>query len=217
MNTETISFTIPAEYIGAAICCVSKEETRYYLRGVFIDARGYIASTNGHMAFAAVYAGATALAGVTGCTYDKEALAGVIIPYEAVMQASKGKGDYYDVERDANGLFWLSRGAVKVHFVPVDGNFPGWDRIIPELPETETPAHYQPQYIAALGKIAMALSDGKKGNASRYHIAQAGLNPAPVLFPDSDSTGARTDVVAVIMPMREADTGGWIRDKFLKG
>lgn len=217
MTLPTISITIPAEYIDAAMACVSKEETRYYLRGVFIDGRGYIAATNGHMAFAANWTPAAQFADVTGCTYDKNALAGIIVPHDAVTQASKGKGAYYDVERDANGLFWLSKGAVKVHFTPVDGNFPGWDRIVPELPETETPAHYQPHLIAALGKMAIALGDGKKGNANRYRIAQAGSGPAPVLFPKSDGTGARLDVIAVIMPMRATDTDGWTRDRFMKG
>jgi hypothetical protein len=217
MTNETISLTIPCDYIDAAMQCVSKEETRYYLKGVFIDGRGYIVGTNGHMAFAANYPGATVFHGVTGCTYDKDALAGVIVPHDAITQASKGKDSYYTVERDVNGLFWLSKGNVKVHFTPVDGNFPAWDRIIPELPETETPAHYQPHLIAALGKIAMALGDGKKGNANRYRIAQAGNGPAPVLFPNSDGSGARVDVCAVIMPMRATDTDGWTRDRFMKG
>ena len=217
MTTETIGITIPAEYIDAAMQCVSKEETRYYLKGVFIDARGYIASTNGHMAFAANWSAATAFAGVTGCSYNTDALAGIIVPMDAITQASKGKGEWYDVQRDANGLYWIAKGAVKVHVTPVDGTFPSWDRIIPEMPATETAAHYQPQYVAALGKMAVALSDGKKGSANRYHIAQNGLNAAPVLFPKSDGTGARHDVVAVIMPMRATDVGGWSRDGFLKG
>ena len=128
MTNETINLTIPCEYIDAAMQCVSKEETRYYLKGVFIDARGYIVGTNGHMAFAANYPGATAFQGVTGCTYDKDALAGIIVPHDAITQASKGKDSFYVIERDANGLFWLSKGNVKVHFTPVDGNFPAWDR-----------------------------------------------------------------------------------------
>jgi hypothetical protein len=39
MNTA-ISITIDAAFIDAAICAVSKEETRYYLKGVFIHSRG---------------------------------------------------------------------------------------------------------------------------------------------------------------------------------
>ena len=48
-----INIAVPATFIDAALCAVSKEETRYYLKGVFIDARGFIAATNGHIAFAA--------------------------------------------------------------------------------------------------------------------------------------------------------------------
>lgn len=216
MTIPTILVTFPAEYFDAAMQCVSKEETRYYLNGVFIDGRGYVVGTNGHMAFAASWIGAAAFADVTGCTYDKDALAGIIVPHDAVTQVSKGKGSYIDVERDSNGLFWLTKGAVKVHFTPVDGNFPSWDRVIPELPDVETPAHYQPHLIAALGKIASALNDGKKGNANRYRIAQAGSGPAPVLFLNSDGSGARMDAIAVIMPMRATDTTGWTRNGFMK-
>ena len=200
-----IHMTIPAAYIDAAMCAVSKEETRYYLRGVFIDARGYIVATNGHIAFAAVYPGAACLAGVA---FDLPgSLPGIIVPEAALKTVAKGKSADVTIERDANGLWWLARGALRTHFAPVDGSFPDGTRIIPETPEAETAAHYQPQYVAAMGAMAAALRDGKKGNASLYHIHQAGEAPALVTFPRpvasiKDTPGARADCCAVIMPMR---------------
>lgn len=204
MGNRTV-ITIPAAFIDAARCAVSKEETRYYLRGVFIDARGFIAATNGLIAFAARCAEATKLAGVA--VDLPGSLPGIIVPEAALKTIAKGKSADVTIERDANGLWWVIRGALRTHFAPIDASFPDWTRVIPETPEKETAAHYPPQYVQAMGAMACALRDGRKGNASLYHIHQAGEGPALVTFPRAvasikDNPGARTDCCAVIMPMR---------------
>ena len=213
-----INIAVPAAFIDAALCAVSKEETRYYLKGVFLDARGFIAATNGHIAFAARCAEAAKLADVA---FDLPgSLPGIIVPEAALKTVAKGKSADVTIERDANGLWWLARGALRTHFAPVDGSFPDWTRIIPEAPETETAAHYQPQYVQATGAMAVALRDGKKGNASLYHIHQSGDSPALVTFPRpvasvKDTPGARADCCAVLMPMRATDHSGFDRAAFL--
>ena len=217
--SDNIKINVPAAFINAAMCAVSKEETRYYLKGVFIDGRGYIAATNGHIAFGAKCAEATAFHSTFPEYCGMDCIPGVIVPYSAVVQAAKGKGDNYTIERDVNGLYWLSRGNVRVHFVPVDGNFPDCTRVVPEQAETETAAHYRPQYVTAISKMAIALRDGKKGAANAFHICQAGEGPALVLFPRkmeklTDEQGARTDVCAVIMPMRASNVSGWNTESF---
>lgn len=208
--TDTINISAPAAFVDAALCAVSKEETRYYLKGVFFDGRGFIAATNGHIAFAARCAEARKLEGVTmssGSGYGD----GVIVPDAALRQAIKAagrtKGLCYVIERDANGLWWILYGNARIHFEPVDGNFPDWQRIIPTAPETLTAAHYQPQYVAAMGEMSKALRDGKKDAAPFFRIHQAGEGPALVTFdrPVTDVTdrpGPRTDCCAVLMPMR---------------
>lgn len=206
----TISVNVSAAHITAALQAVSKEETRYYLRGVFLDARGFIASTNGHIAFAARCTDAIKLAGVTPPSIPGT-LPGVIVPHDALLQADKAagkpKGLFYVFERDAAGLWWIMFGNARVHFQPIDGSFPDWTRIVPTAPETETAAHYQPQYVAAMGAMAKALRDNKKGDACLFHIHQAGEAPALVTFPNEDSTAPRTDCCAVLMPMRSHRTG----------
>jgi len=215
-----ISITVAAEHLDAAMAAVSKEETRYYLRGVFIDARGFIAATNGHIAFAARCAAAKAFADTFAPGCGTGGNAGVLVPEAALLQALKGKGDECTIERDAGGLYWLQRGAVRVHFVPVDGAFPDWTRVVPEAPETETAAHFDPKYVAAMGKMAVALRGGKKGEAACYHIHQAGERPALVTFPRkvakiTDPTGPRDDCCAVLMPMRAHNAAGFVRAAFL--
>lgn len=203
-----IKITVPAAFVTAAMAAVSKEETRYYLKGVFFDARGFIAATNGHIAFAARCTDAAKLADVRPA-YDSAGacLPGVIVPDAALKAVLKGKDDDVIVDRDDNGLWWLTRGALRTHFAPVDGSFPDWTRVIPQAPETETAAHYQPQHVRALGDMAQALRGGKKDMASCYHIHQAGEGPALVTFPRevtklTDAAGPRQDCCAVVMPMR---------------
>lgn len=205
----TIIVNVSSAHIEAALQAVSKEETRYYLRGVFLDARGFIAATNGHIAFAARCTDAIKLADTA---FDLPgSLPGIIVPHDALLQAGKAagrtKGLFYVFERDAVGLWWVLYGNARVHFQPVDGTFPDWTRIIPTAPETETAAHYQPQYVTAMGNMAKALRDGKKGDACLFHIHQAGEGPALVTFPNEDSTAPRTDCCAVLMPMRSHRTG----------
>jgi len=218
--TNAIAVNVPAEFIAAALQAVSKEETRPYLRGVFLDARGFVASTNSHIAFAARCTDAIRLADCRPA-YDSEGncLAGVIVPHDALLQADKAagkaKGLFYVFERDAAGLWWILYGNARIHFQPIDDSFPDWTRFIPTAPDEETAAHYQPQYVAAMGAMAKALRDGKKDSACLYHIHQAGECPALVTFPRKvtsidDAAGPRTDCCAVIMPMR-AYKGAWER------
>ena len=133
------------------------------------------------------------------------------VPLDALMQAGKAagrtKGLFYVFERDAVGLWWILFANARVHFQPIDGSFPDGSRIIPTAPETETAAHYQPQYVTAMGAMAKALRDNKKGDACLFHIHQAGEGPALVTFPNEDSTAPRTDCCAVLMPMRSHHTG----------
>lgn len=211
---SAISITVASEYIDAAMAAVSKEETRYYLKGVFIDARGYIAATNGHIAFAARCTEACAFADTFAPGYGTQGLPGVLVPDTAIAQAAKGKDPYYTVERDAGGLYWLQRGAVRVPFVPVDGSFPDWTRIIPEMPEALVAAHYDPKCATAMGKMAQALGGGKKDAACAFKIHQNGENPALVTFP-SDGGGIHTQCCAVIMPMRYRAEGTFDRAAFL--
>lgn len=221
-----INIAVPAAFIDAALCAVSKEETRYYLKGVFIDARGFIAATNGHIAFAARCNDAFKLQNVKPDAVS-HALPGLIVPDTALRQANKAagraKGLCYVIERDANGLWSILYGAARVHFEPVDGSFPDWTRIVPTAPETLTAAHYQPQYVAAMGDMSKALRDGKKDAASFFRIHQAGDNPALVTFDRvtesiHDKPGPRTDCLAVLMPMRSKSdlAGATFTDTFLK-
>ena len=209
MNAITV--TVPAAHVNAALQAVSDEKARYYLNGLFFDARGYIAATNGHILFAARCSDAGKLADCRPSYAPDSAMAGVIVPTDALAQAVKAagraKGPDMTVERDAHGQWWILHGNARVAFTPIDGTFPDWQRVIPSAPETLTPAHFDPRYIAAIGNMSKALRDGKKDGASFFTLHQDGDNPALVTFnravaKSDDAIAPRADCLAVIMPMR---------------
>ena len=206
-----IQISIDAGAIDAALLATSKEETRHYLRGVFLDARGFIAGTNGHMAFAARCDAIAGKLDDVRPAYDTSGncLAGVIVPSDAIAQAAKAagrsKGLCYVFERDAQGMWWILYGNARIHFAPVDGSFPDWRRIVPTAPDALTAGHYNPLYLAALGNMAKALNDGKKDMSTAFRLHQAGENPALVTFRNGDGD-ARADCIAVLMPMRTKPT-----------
>jgi hypothetical protein len=138
-------------------------------------------------------------------SYPSEALAGLIVPHDAITQAGKAagksKGLCYVIERDAQGLWWLMYGNARVHFTPIDGSFPEWRRIVPEMPALLTAAHYNPAYMVALGNMSKALRDGKKDASTAFRLHQDGDKPALVTFLDAEGN-TRTDCIAVLMPMR---------------
>lgn len=175
---------IPTDLLAAALVGVSKEKTRYYLRGVFVDPRGYLVSTDGHRVLFAEIA-------------DKP-MDGVIIPQAAAAQAVKaaGKGVTIDYLIE-DGKHWLIAGSTRIFFEPIDGTFPPWDRIVPagDAFAQETPARFNPKYYADLGKVAKILTTSETG----FRISQSADGPCGITF------GDRTDCAGVLTPLRAAE------------
>lgn len=174
------SIELPTDLLRAAMICVSSSETRYYLKGVYIepgDGRVHLVSTDGHLLFAA-----TAPVDLAG--------EGFIVPIEALDKAMKGhKAPWFQLSRV--GDRWTAND---VRFDPVDGTFPQWRLVIPKTPSpAPVAASYDADYLAAMKKIARLLG-GKGSHASVY---QDGGDPALVTF------GERRDCLGVVMPMRD--------------
>jgi hypothetical protein len=178
---------IPTDLLKAALFCASNEESRYYLRGVYISTSGHMVTTDGHRLFCAKLAEA--------------APADVIIPLDTVKAALKlAPKKAAMIELNGNTL-----GGVV--FTPVDGTFPDWRRVIP-APEgyqsgnMSEPAHFNPDYIYDLGQMSRALGS-KTGTSFKIHAWDMG-SPHGVTFAN------RADCFAVIMPMRaSADVTPW--------
>lgn len=172
---------LATDLLKAALVCASSEETRYYLRGVYLTTSGHLVTTDGHRMFVARLA--------------ERPTADVIVPYVDVTMALKLAGRAKDVEID------LAANRIgQIQYTPVDGTFPDWRRVVPtgeETPSTKPElndgperAHFNHAYIGDFAKIGKLL-----GGASMLHPRSAS-HPALVTF------GERADCFGVIMPIR---------------
>ena len=190
------SFSVPTDVLRAALVCVSAEETRYYLRGVFVqpDADDVVlVSTDGHRLFCGrcPLPPAGAILPSTG----------FIVPTEAVKKALTGyKG--LGIQLSRTGDVWALGD---VTFRPIDGTFPGWRHVVPSQKTISEDlgklAQFNPLYLADMAKIAKALASSPKDKLGSV-VHHMGSGPAVVTF-----TG-REDLFCLIMPMR-----GVMKDK----
>ena len=186
-----MEYTVPVDMIKAALLSVSKEQTRNYLCGVFMQRREgvlRIVSTDGHRMFI----GAVNLD--DGRQYDFDAM----LPTAEVKKALTGLGrkdQFVQMQMQMAGesaetvRFTVKLNGVEI--TPIDGTFPTYERIVP----TETSgaaADFDPRYYADLGKAAKLLAGGE----AALTIAQNGLDPAIVSFRN------RPDCLVVLMPRR---------------
>jgi hypothetical protein len=171
---------LATDLLKAALLCASNEESRYYLRGVYLATSGHMVTTDGHRMFVARLA--------------ERPTADVIVPYDAVAAALKMAGARCK-EIDVDGTKIAS-----IMYTPVDGTFPDWRRVVPtgeETPSTKPElndgpehVHFNHAYIGDLAKMGKLL-----GGASMLH-PQSASHPALVTF------GERADCFGVIMPIR---------------
>jgi len=183
------SFSVPTDVLAAALVCVSTEETRYYLRGVYVHPDHddvVLVSTDGHRLFC----GRCPLAPDGAVTPPT----GFIIPTEAVKKALTGyKG--LGIHLTRTGDVWTLGD---VTFKPVDGTFPEWRRVVPSQKTISEDlgklAQFNPTYMADMAKVAKALSPTRKKIMPVIH--PMGSGPAVVTFP------GREDLFCLLMPMR---------------
>jgi hypothetical protein len=189
-----------ADMLRAALMFVSREAPRYYLGGVHINPAGLAVSTDGHRLFVGALASSDERAALP-------AFDGWTIPGEALKRALQG--------------FKPPRGAVDpritvtpervgdVAYKPIDGGYPDWRRVIPEVAKIDgAAAQYQGQYLADFDKAAALLRGDRRGQCRVY---QDGQNPALVSFGErSNYTPGRparvpVEAFGVLMPLRDIE------------
>lgn len=177
-----MTITLSPDLLKAAVLFTSKEETRFYLKGVAIQATlatVKIAATDGHRLFVAR----------VDQTENTETFS-IIIPSEAIATATKGAKHSLDLSKLSDTQWRLG----DTIFTPIDGTFPEYSRIVPTGVSGET-AQYNPEYVAALGKANKLL-----GGQNLATIGYNGDSPALVTGQGYKNHNA----FAVIMPMRSA-------------
>ena len=190
--------------LKAVAIAASTEQTRYYLNGVFVQARAdhaiYVA-TDGHRMLVC----REEL--VLPADFDGKPLEGDwIIPTDicnAHKVSTRGGDDLYTLELLEGGkLSLLAAGRV---FLPIAGTFPDWRRVLPSLSETGT-AQFN---LLLLASFAKAAAIGGWGVMPAITHAGAG-NTALVRFSEDKAFGA-------IMPIRNPGHGdtlpAWVNAK----
>jgi len=185
---------IATDLLKAALFCASSEETRYYLRGVFLSTTGHLVTTDGHRMFVA--------------RLNDRPAADVIVPYADVAAALKLAGARckdIEVTIDVTGSA-LPQVTGKIHSIayqPVDGTFPDWRRVVPtgeELPsgkpdDAPGAVHFNHAFIGDMSKMAAIL-------CGKANTAQSMLHPVSASHPCLVTFGDRADCFAVLMPVR---------------
>jgi DNA polymerase-3 subunit beta len=181
-----MKITIDHNIVKALLICAAKQDIRYYLKGVLVDARASdvtLVTTDGHRLLAYPVA-VDAIEALAPGQYiiPREAL-------EAVKPAKAGRVTLpITIEIDtAKGLENKITGATSVVTPLIDGKFPDWRRVLPKTVSGE-PAQYQAEYLGDFGRIADLLG-------TKYpHIHHNGSSAAIV-----GNLGA---ALGVLMPMR---------------
>ena len=169
---------------------VSKEETRYYLQGVHLEAGkdGFtMVATDGHKLLCAFQP--------YGEHMPQDHMASVIIPASLIAKLK--------VKRNADAWAELTVNGLDLSFEyrgetfggkAIDATFPDWRRVVPTVVTGET-AQFNGDYLATLQKAGEVFSDNAK---SIPHVHHNGDGPSLVTFGGDKFFG-------VLMPVRSND------------
>ena len=197
---EPVTLTARVDMLEAALICASREETRYYLNGVYVDPAGLVVATDGHRLFAGDFTPDNSRATLP-------AFKGWTIPRDALQRALKAAPKR--AKDPTSHVMQISRERVgDVVCQPVDGGFPDWRRAVPdEVTPDGKAAKFNGRYMADFDKIASILSGARTADRLKVSctIHPNGDSPAPVTFPDRYIAGqgaTRAPAIGVIMPIR---------------
>jgi len=180
---------INIQFLKAAALISSREETRYYLNGVCVEARENdvnLIATDGHRIIA--------LNDAADWGESEDRSFTIIIPLDIIADIKLFKPITHGTLTVAEGGKYLLQYCGRDYlFAPIDGTFPDWRRIVP--PEVDGKvAQFNAQYIGDLAKVAKALGD-KEGKVFIHHN---GFGPAPISFPGVEGVSC----ICAVMPIR---------------
>jgi len=203
--------TINARALKASAMCASSEETRYYLKGVFVEgsAAGVtLTATDGHR---------LAVLNHSLHTDDWNApqAPAVIVPLHLIDKLKIGKRapDYAMLTIDTSvnpAKLTLSYDGLSIVADAVDGTYPNARAVVRGAftpgDDAGKLAHFNPAYVAAFGKMKELLTGSKPQVLQIHHN---GPSPAVVDFLGVPETDDGLRGFGVLMPCRApADAAG---------
>ncbi|NBT33041.1 MAG: hypothetical protein EBT13_14365 [Rhodobacteraceae bacterium] len=197
--------TLNARALKASAMCASSEETRYYLKGVFVEetvAGVTLTATDGHR-----------LAVLNHKRHGDDVTPicapAVIVPLHMIDKLKIGKRapDYATLTVDAGvnpAKLTLSYDGLSIVADAVDGTYPNARAVVrgaftPDKDDAGKLAHFNPAYVAAFGKMKELLTGGKPQVLQIYHN---GPSPAVVDFLGVPETDDGLRGFGVLMPCR---------------
>ena len=176
-----------------ALFC-SKDETRYYLKGVNLQFRSdhvIMCATNGHMLSVIKQDFADPL---------DSPIPDTIVPIELIDRIKLHRAtDYAELYIDGRRVSITYMGAT-YQDGSIDGSFPDFRRVIPQTVSGEV-AQFDPQYVTIFAKAKAMLSGIK---TPLVPISHNGLSPALMDWVECDDT--HVSGFGVLMPHRQPVT-----------
>ena len=191
-----MKITLTHDTIKALLLVAPKSDIRYYLNGVCADVRAglvTLVATDGHRLLTVP---------VTADDVENAIDGQYIIPrdvLDAVKPVKVPRSDNLPLTIEIVDTRITITGATTATSPTIDGRFPDWRRVTPAT-ASGIPAQYQPEYIAAFGKIGELFG----GKNVKCVIHYNGMGAALVTFPTSQALG-------VIMPCRVGATDSVVR------
>ena len=192
---------VKADTMKALLITASKNDTRYYLKGIFVtrNNRGnaLLTSTDGHRMLC-----------VEHTLGDGQVLpeVDIIIPRDALKNALKIKtaDGLVTIDSSGNGAALIA-GVVRVPFVPFGATYPDFRQVVPKMPIVPTqPTTFNATYLADFSEVALLLgSSGKKHIQLITVCSSDAVTAALVTFGNSQAFG-------VLMPIRPSAIDGSI-------
>ena len=196
-----MKITIDHSVIKALLICAAKQDVRYYLKGVLVDARAngdvVLVTTDGHRMLA--YPVATdAIEALAPGQYiiPREALEAVkpckagrhVLPITIEIVTAPDQPDPERAGVTIKGKTSITvAGATSAVTAPIDGIYPDWRRVLPKTVSGE-PTQYQAEYLGDFGRIAELF--GTKQPYIHYNGSSAAI------------VGNLGAALGVLMPMR---------------
>lgn len=207
---------INANLFRIAYACVSKEETRYYLNGVYVEPHPQggvtLTTTDGHRLLSLYdengFADESAIIRLDVKLCKSKRYYSRFISIETGSDSAtilEGTGDVYDPD--------VFAPVATEYKVRIDGTFPDYRRCVPQTPDMANLAapNFNGSYVGDFGAVGRELSihfnAGKTGTMRVLSSDASG--PCLILWP------AVSQAFGVLMPMRAADTcdaPSWFRN-----
>jgi DNA polymerase-3 subunit beta len=197
-----MKITIDHSIIKALLICAAKQDIRYYLKGISVDARAngdvVLVATDGHRLLAYPVAVDNIEALAPGeYVIPREALEAVkpvkagrtVLPIQIDIVTAPDTPDPERVGVTIKGKTSITvTGATSAVTAPIDGKFPDWRRIVPASTSGEL-AQFNADYVSGFGDVCKLL-----GGSYGPYINHNGSAPAVV----TNLPGA----LGLIMPFR---------------